>query len=493
MIGEMKMKLCQMLEGVSYSQIIGNKDIDIEMICYNSREAKNNGLFVAIDGFKVDGHAYVSNAIQGGCLAVLVEKDIEFFEGITVIQVEDSRKALAIITKNFYGKISDKINIFGITGTKGKTTTAHFIKSIFNTSNNSAEYIGTTTDFTKYGVSKNTPTTPESLEINKILSQIYNKKNNLIMEVTSHSLELNRVYGIPFKMSVFTNLTEDHLDFHKNMGNYFAAKAKLFLQTTECAIVNYDDEYGKKLIDICNKKGLRVISFGFEKEADYYADDIEIKKEYTKFKLIGDKLECEIKLPLMGKFNILNALAAAAIGINNGISIEDVKYGLENIEQINGRVEKFKCSKGFDVIIDFAHTPDSLKKITEAAINANYKRVVLVFGLGGERYKAKRPKMGEIAGKLATKSILTEDNSRSESTLSILKDIAVGIEKVNGKYEIIEDRDKAIKKAIFEAKDGDVILLLGKGHEKYQLKNGKKTFFDEHLLVKKYIEMVEEK
>lgn len=482
------MELNYLIEKLDKVNVIGEVNKDISMICYNSREAKQGGLFVAIDGFKVDGHAYISNAVENGCHAVVVEKDIEVMDGVTIIQVPSSRKALAILTGEFYENLSKQFSICGITGTKGKTSTAHLIKAILEADRRQTTYLGTTTDFSQYGVSKNTPTTPEIVEIHKIMKQIYPDTKELVMEVTSHALALNRVYGLDFDVSVFTNLAPDHLDFHETIENYFEEKKKLFLQTKGLAVINKDNLYGKHLIEFCKERGLRVSSYGISEKADFCAKEIKSDKEGSSFIMETPKGSIDIQLSLLGQFNISNALAAAAVGLEKGISLELVKKGLESVHTINGRVERFRDSRGFDVFIDFAHTPDSLEKIILASKEAGYQRTTVVFGLGGERYRAKRSVMGKIAGELADYTILTEDNSRSESASSIISDIEEGIQSVDGKYIIIEDREKAIQWAITNGISGEAILILGKGHEDYQLKNGKKIPFNEHEIIRKYIQ-----
>lgn len=482
------MKLEKLLENVAVEQIVGEKDLDLTMVCYHSREAKPGGLFVAIDGFKVDGHAYISHAIEQGCACVVVEKPTEFFENVTIVRVADSRKALALITANFYQHLDRQMHLYGVTGTKGKTSTAHFIQSILDKSGQKAAYIGTTTDFSQYQMPKNTPTTPEILEIFKILSQIAPLQNHLVMEVTSHALSLDRVYGLSFDCSVFTNLAEDHLDFHQDMEDYFLAKRMLFEQTQGPLIINADDAYGRRMIDYFEKQENRLIyTYGMEEKSDFMAENIVLGTDSSRFALKTPKAKVEVALPLMGRFNIANALAAAACAYACHIDLESIKKGLEAVGRINGRVEKFRDKRGFDVVIDFAHTPDSLEKIILAAKESGYQKVTTIFGLGGERYRAKRKVMGEISGRLSDFTILTEDNSRGEDVKDILKDIQEGMDTTQGAFLVIPDREEAIQYGIDHAKAGEVVLILGKGHEDYQIKNNQKIHFDEHEIIAKYM------
>jgi UDP-N-acetylmuramoyl-L-alanyl-D-glutamate--2,6-diaminopimelate ligase len=477
------MKLRDIMENINFDIIQGSIDLDIRTIQYDSRKVNQGDVFFCVEGYNVDGHKYVQDAIKNGAIAVICQKDIDNNLNCTVIKTNDSRKALAISAANYYKNPSRDMKIIGITGTNGKTTSAFMIKGILEQTGYKVGLIGTIANYIGEKKIHTERTTPESLELQELFSEMVEAKvDYCVMEVSSHSLSLDRVYGVEFCESIFTNLTQDHLDFHKTFENYFSAKLKLF-ENSKNAIINTDDTYGERAYNsIASSK----LSYGLGKNTDIRASDIKMHSRGSKFTLEykDDSFEMELSIP--GNYNIYNALGAIGVCLSEGIELEVIKIALLKV-QVPGRCELVSNTHdlGFEIILDYAHTPDGLENILKTAREFTKGKLICVFGCGGDRDKAKRPIMGRIGSELCDVSVITSDNPRNEDPLEIISEIAAGI--VNNNFEIIENRKVAIKRAMEIACPGDVIVIAGKGHEDYQILKGKTIHFDEREVVAEII------
>lgn len=477
------MLISQLINGMKDAYIEG-EDININGLAYNTKEIKKGDLFFCIQGFKTDGHLFAEKAVELGAAALVVSKDVEVNKNITKVFVKDTREAMAVMASNFYGNPSDKINTIGITGTSGKTTSSFMINSILKEANKKTALLGTIYNIFDQDIEEAKRTTPESLDLQGMFKKMTDQSiNSCVMEISSHSLELKRVYGVKFKVGVFTNLTQDHLDFHKTMENYFHAKMKLF-DNAEYAVINADDEYGQRAVKTLGNK---IITYGINNKADFEAKNIRIDERGSYFDLLYKDKVVPIEINLIGKFNIYNALCSIAACSAFGIPMDDIVNGLKKLKNVIGRSEKIISSSGFTILIDFAHTPNEIKNILKTAREYTKNKLVIVFGCGGDRDKAKRPIMGKIAGELSDFCVVTSDNPRSEQPEAIIDDILVGVKQTNAPYVVIPDRKSAIKYAIDNAKSGDVIVLAGKGHEKYQILNDKTIPFDEREIVEEIL------
>lgn len=478
------MKLIELLKGLQYTASTGSTDLDINKVQYDSREIKPGDVFVCIEGFSVDGHKYAQAAVQKGAVAVVCQKKIDGLENCTVIDVEDSRKALALISANYYGNPADKLKLIGITGTNGKTTSTYMMKSILEEAGYKVGIIGTIANYIGDRKIPAHRTTPESLELHELFKEMVEEGvQYCVMEVSSHSLSLSRVYGLQFAEGIFSNLTRDHLDFHKTFENYYEAKLLLF-KSSDTSIINIDDEYGRRIIE--DAKG-RKITYTIESAGDVFASDVSMHSRGIDFNInySGSSIPVNLKIP--GRYNVYNVLCSAAACLNEGIGLDAVKRGLEQV-QVPGRCEIVTKSYnlGFEVIVDYAHTPDGLENILNTAREFTRGRLISVFGCGGDRDRTKRPIMGKIGSELSDLVVITSDNPRTEEPMSIIDEIKNGIEKDN--YILIENRREAIKKAIQIAEKGDVIVIAGKGHEDYQILKDKVIHFDEREIIKEIIE-----
>jgi UDP-N-acetylmuramoyl-L-alanyl-D-glutamate--2,6-diaminopimelate ligase len=486
------MELTDLINALKVIQVAGDvQRKEISRIVYDSRAVSSNSIFVAIKGYKFDGHNYIIDAINKGAAAIILDNDsvvpeeIFIHSNVTKILVKDSRVALAELSKSFFKDPSSKINLIGVTGTNGKTTTTWLIKNIFDNAGVKTGLIGTIANCIGDTKIESKLTTPESSDLNYLLHQMIIENCNVVaMEVSSHSLFLNRTYGLNFKYAVFTNITPDHLDFHQTFENYINAKKILFDRLSEksLAVVNVDDENFNKIIKDCKGKILR---YGKSNSADYRISDITIDLTGTRFNLIYQNDVYQVELPLIGEFNAYNATAAFAICHNEGIDTDTIIQGLKNSKQVPGRFEIVSSPKK-KVIVDYSHTPDSLEKAIQSLRKIVGKnKIITVFGCGGDRDKTKRPIMGKIATELSDEVIITSDNPRTENPKSIIDDILKGIDKSN--YKVIENREEAIKTAIQDADENTSILIAGKGHENYQEINGVRYHFSDTEIARKYL------
>jgi UDP-N-acetylmuramoyl-L-alanyl-D-glutamate--2,6-diaminopimelate ligase len=487
------MELTELINKISISQIIGEvQRQDVTGIFYDSRKVKSGSVFVAIKGFKSDGHKFILDAINNGAIAVILEDNNSVPDEIFIhnrkakILVRDTRIALAQASNYFFKEPSDKLKLIGITGTNGKTTTTYFLKSIIEQAGYKAGLLGTISNYIGNKEIKASLTTPESNDLNELLYEMINQGcSYTIMEVSSHSLVLKRVYGLNFGSAIFTNITSDHLDFHVTLEEYFKAKKILFDSLSENSIIVYnaDDENGSKIIKDSKAKSY---SFGTKPGSDFLIKDISYNLSGTTFIIQHASIDYSISTSLIGGFNAYNATAAFATAILNGLDPNTVITGIKNTVQVPGRFEV--VGNGLKkVIVDYSHTPDSLEKALSVLNNMvkDKNPVYTVFGCGGNRDKTKRPVMGKIASDMSKKIFITSDNPRDEDPNEIIKEIKSGIIKSN--YEVIENREEAIKQAITTSENNAVILIAGKGHESYQEIKGVRNHFSDKEIAEKYL------
>ncbi|TCK93175.1 UDP-N-acetylmuramoylalanyl-D-glutamate--2,6-diaminopimelate ligase [Natranaerovirga hydrolytica] len=491
------MVLKQLLNGIDYTILKGNKETVINKIEFNSNSIEDNDVFVAIQGFKVDGHNWIENAILNGASTIIVEKQIEIKEDVTVIKVNHTRMTLAQLASNYYDNPTHKIHLVGLTGTNGKTSTTYFLKAIYDYINKPIGVIGTIGNIVGEESRESKNTTPESLQVNGVIQEMINQHiNHCVMEVSSHALALHRVEGCDFNIGLFTNLSEDHLELHKNMEEYFNAKAKLFEMTTDYNIINCDDVYGQKLIKKIKNSSAKLITYGLEKDADIKATNIICGEGYTHYTVMTPKGKTNITIQLPGIINVYNSLAAIACAYCSGISLQYIKAGIQSLEKIKGRFEVIHKEDDYKVIIDFAHTEDGLKKALETIRPFVKGRLILVFGVyapEGEEGNQKRRLMSKVAAENADIAIATSDNPKELDPMFIINQMAHYLQEFGAQYKSILDRKEAIEYAINMCTKEDVVLLTGKGHESYQIIGNKEIPFDEKEIVKEIIDKIKNK
>jgi len=507
------MELRKLLEGVEIRKVTGETLKEIEGVAYHSNQVKRGFLFVAIRGMEVDGHQFIAEAIQRGAEAVLLEEEREI-SNRTMVVVPNSRQALARISSNFYGNPSSQVVLIGITGTNGKTTTTYVLESILKKAGYAVGVIGTINYRFDQKTSPASNTTPESLDLQRILWEMVKKgASHVIMEVSSHGLDLDRVFGCQFDGVVFTNLTVEHLDYHKTLNHYFESKKKLFSEslmkshkTRRFAVTNQDDPRGGEIVEGIN---LSVIRYGLGPSCDISADQVTSTFEGLSCQIKTPRGEFSIHSQLIGEFNVYNILAAVATAIAMDIPLETVKNGVESLEGVSGRFEKIGNRRGIHVIVDYAHTHDALERVLLGLKNVlrssprGNGKVITVFGCGGDRDRTKRPLMGKVAGSYSDLSILTSDNPRTEDPLAIMNEVEMGLKSVpleewrpneigswrsKKGYLKVPDRREAIRMAIRLAQPPDTVLIAGKGHEDYQIIGKQKFPFDDHIEAKKALE-----
>ncbi len=481
------MTFLELLYGAEVLSQTGNPGIG--GLEYDSRRIKPGDAFVAMRGEASDGNKFIEQAIAAGAVAIITDSATERPRpDVAWAQVPHGRRALARLSANFYKKPAERLAITGITGTNGKSTTAFLLESILTAAGRKSALVGTI-EYHVAGKTLPAPhTTPEALELNRILNQALGQgATETVMEVSSHALEQQRVYGIPFDVAVFTNLTRDHLDYHRTMEEYFLSKQVLFegcgTEAPRAAVLNGDDEYGQKLVQISRKRSSEVLTYGLSK-GDFHAERVEITPRGTRFDLVGAKETIPLFSPLIGKVNVYNVLAAAGAAYLRNCKPDEIAQGVAALTRVPGRFERVDCQQPFTVVVDYAHTDDALRNLTalarEFVQQAGQKgKVITVFGCGGDRDRAKRPLMGEAAGRGSDFVILTSDNPRSEDPLAIINDAMVGLQRSGTKYKTEPDRTAAIALAVREAHAGDIVLIAGKGHEKVQLTRTGAVPFDD--------------
>ncbi len=482
------MKIKDLFKDVPLLSFQGDDKTDIQGITYFSKDTRPGYLFAALKGEKSDGHRFLKEALGGGAIAVLSNRSKPPKLETNWIQVFDSREALALCSANFYDHPSEKMKLVGITGTKGKTTITYILESILRKAGIAPGVIGTISyrgpDF-EFEAQR---TTPEAPDLQKMLKDMFDRGvTHCLVEVSSHALDLKRVWGISFDVAVFTNLSGEHLDYHETMEDYFAAKKMLFFINSKkrTAVVNEDDAWGKKLIV---ELPMSTITFGLEPQALVRGE---------KYRLNGQGIEALVKFPggqttvsssLSGKHNLYNILAAFAVALALNIPPQTIKDGIAGLGNVPGRFEKVENSLGLNIYIDYAHTDAALKSLLESARELKPNRILLVFGAGGDRDRSKRARMGEVAGLYADWTYVTSDNPRSEDPLAIIHEIEQGLLKAGTKkYSIVPDRREAIEKALLFAKKGDTILVAGKGHENYQIIKDKSFPFHDGTVIREIL------
>ena len=489
------MTIAEILRGLNVKRITGPLEKEIEGIAYDSRVVKKGFLFVAIKGLSVDGHAFIKDVISKGAVGVVTEKAVDVQNEITVIEVDDSRDALALMSAAFYRDPSKKLSLIGITGTNGKTTTSYITKNILEVWGKKVGLLGTVQYIVANKILPASHTTPESLDLQGYLREMVD--NNIeygVIEVSSHALALKRVKGCSFRVAVFTNFSQDHLDFHGTMEDYFAAKTMLFdyLGKDDYAVLNWDDPMVRSLGE---KLNCHCITCGIERGAMLRAKNITDNRQQTADNRLQWGLSFDIQMPddrftlksaLIGRNNIYNILMSAGVAYALGVSREAIIEGIRTVKPVEGRLEKIDAGQNFLCIVDYAHTEDALKKLIEEARLITGGKIITVFGCGGDRDRTKRPKMGAVASDLSDFVVITSDNPRIEEPSEIIKDIIKGIKKDN--YMIEPDRAKAIEKAVSIAKTGDILLIAGKGHENYQEIKGIRYPFSDKEVFKKTIQ-----
>lgn len=485
------MKLKELIESLEVLDIQGDPEMEIRGVTYDSRKALPGYLFVCIDGFTTDGHRYAQQAVDNGACALVVEKNVNIIgDDVAIVRVKDTRKALAQISACWFGHPSRSMTLVGVTGTKGKTTTTYMIRSILEKAGRTVGLIGTVANCIGREKIPARRTTPESYDLQEMFEKMKEKgADTVVLEVSSQGLKLHRVTGCDFDYGVFTNFSKDHIGGfeHPDMEDYFRSKLLLFKMCKK-GIVNVDAAYAERVID---EAACEITTFGIEKAAGVRAENITTHSDSVEFDAVTPWFRERIKVSVPGFFSVYNALGAITVCGLMGVPLEAIREGLLKV-QVPGRAEVVPTpGKDFTVMIDYAHTPDSLENILSTVKEFARGRVISVFGCGGDRDRTKRPLMGEVSGRIADFTIITSDNPRTEEPARILKDIEEGIRKTNGEYVVIEDRTEAIRYAMKNARSGDIIVLAGKGHETYQIFKDKTIHYDEREIVENILKELE--
>jgi UDP-N-acetylmuramoyl-L-alanyl-D-glutamate--2,6-diaminopimelate ligase len=492
-------KIGELASCLPKAELRGDPHVEIKGIAYDSRQVRPGDLFVCIKGFRFDGHDFIDDAMARGAAGLIVDKrslqrdhdgiiqgSIPGIGSIPIIYTEDSRQALALVGAHFYDYPSQKLRLIGITDTNGKTTTTYLIKSILETAGWKVGLIGTIQNMIGDTVLPAEHTTPESVDLQYLLSRMVASGCDFaVMEVSSHALKLQRTAGSEFDIGVFTNLSQDHLDFHASFQDYldtktgfFADLGQMVTKEAKMAVLNFDDDYVNY---ISKRVNVPIMTYGTKEGATYRARDIVIEPSGLTYRLEHAGGEAQISLPITGYFNVYNSLAALSACLAAGVSLPVTIKGLREARPVPGRLEPVDQGQDFTVLVDYAHTPDGLENVLETVNGLTQGRNIVVFGCGGDRDRTKRPLMGEIAGKMADIVIVTSDNPRSEVPASICEEVSIGVKKTIGDkpWEVIIDRRQAIFRAIDMARPGDVVLIAGKGHETYQILKDHTIHFDD--------------
>jgi UDP-N-acetylmuramoyl-L-alanyl-D-glutamate--2,6-diaminopimelate ligase len=478
------MTMAQVLAGVPLKSEIPAKIAQTEVagLDYDSRRVETGFLFFAFPGAKADGRAFAQSALEKGAVAIVSELPAPAGFSGTWIQVEHGRRALALAARNYYHQ---NVELTGITGTNGKTTTGFLIDSVLRASGRTTALIGTIEYHLGNQVLPAVNTTPESVDLYRLFDRLHRMGGtHATMEVSSHALALGRVHGLNFHTAVFTNLTRDHLDFHHTMEEYFAAKRILFDSAPKFAVINQDDPYGQQ---ISTPAGTEVVTYGFEKEATVRANKVSSTFDGLRFEVQFGKIRFAIESPLIGRINVYNILAACCAGFSYGIPVDTIVQGIAGCHGVPGRFERIDEGQPFAVVVDYSHTDDALRNAILVARGLNPKRVITLFGCGGDRDRTKRPIMGQVAGELSDRVILTSDNPRSEDPLQIMNDVLVGLRRFDKPIVVEPDRAAAIQRALNDAQAGDIVILAGKGHETYQVLKDRTIPFDDRAVAREVL------
>ena len=478
------MKLKELLAGLEILSSNVNLETEAAQVCYDSRQVKSGDLFVALSGYAVDGHRFIPQAMASGAAAVLCQVPPENGE-TPYVQVADSRRALAVAGANFFGHPAKDMTMVGVTGTNGKTTSTYLLKAVLEAQGKKVGLIGTNQHMIGEKALPTERTTPESFELQKLFAAMRDAGcTHVVMEVSSHALYLDRVYGVPYAVGVFTNLTQDHLDFHKTMEEYCDAKSILF-RNCGTGVVNAGDPWTPRLL---KGAACKVVTFSSGGGADLWPEDVLLAEDHVAFTAVhgGDRVPVRVNIP--GRFMVDNALGVLGAALALGIPLEESAAVLARVPHVKGRVEVAPTpGKDYTVLIDYAHSPDSLVNVLATVKGFAKGRTIALFGCGGDRDKAKRPKMGRAAAETADLVVVTTDNPRTERPADIIADILPGLQGTGTPYEVIEDRVEAIHWAMDHAQAGDVIVLCGKGHETYQEVGHEKRHMDEREIVADYL------
>src|SRR5438874_444114 len=482
-------KLSEVLQGVKIVLPANTSKLSIQKVACDWRKVEPGSLFFALHGAKADGNTFIQDAIKRGAVAVASEEKAPSKIPTTVawIRVKETRKALAITAANFLGHPANALQLVAVTGTNGKTTTTSVVDAIMKASGAKTGLFGTIAYHTPLGDYPAPNTTPESVDLQRFFAEIRGGGGKFaVLEASSHALWLDRLWGCHFQVAVFTNLTREHMDYHKTFEGYFAAKRRLFEGTgagaPEVAVLNTDDSYGKQLGGLAKN----TVTYGLESDADITAKKFHLSFEGLHFTAQTPSGKLEVTSRLVGRINVYNLLAAIGAGQAPGLSNEIIEKGIHNEDSVSGRFQRVDQGQPFLVIVDYAHTDDALDNLIRTARELNPKgRIITLFGCGGLKDRTKRPVMGEVAGRLSDLTILSSDNPRTEDPLKIISDIVVGLQKTNGKYLIEPDREKAIGMAMDEARAGDIVLLAGKGHENYQILADRTLEFDDREIARR--------
>ncbi len=482
-------KLSEVLQGVETALPAGASSLQIRQVACDSRKTRPGALFFALHGAKADGNAFIQDALKRGAVAVASEESAPATNpaGVAWIQVREARKSLAITAANFLGHPANALQLVAVTGTNGKTTTTSVVDAILKTSGAKTGLFGTIAYHTPLGDYPAPNTTPESVDLQGFFAEIRDAGGKYaVLEASSHSLAMDRLWGCHFQAAVFTNLTREHMDFHKTFEDYFAAKKRLFEGTgagaPEVAVLNADDEFGKQLAGLAKK----TVTYGLESDADITTKKFQLTFDGLTFTAHTPNGKVHVVSRLVGRINVYNLLAAIGAAQALGLSNDVIENGIRDLESVSGRFQRIDLGQPFLVIVDYAHTDDALENLIRTARELNPKgRIITLFGCGGEKDRTKRPVMGEVTGRLSDLTILSSDNPRSEDPLKIISDIIVGLQKTAGKYLIEPDREKAIGMAMEEARSGDIVLLAGKGHENYQILADRTFEFDDREMARR--------
>jgi UDP-N-acetylmuramoyl-L-alanyl-D-glutamate--2,6-diaminopimelate ligase len=481
------MQLADLISVLPQVNIQGGLAKEVSGVYYDSRQVQKNGIFVCITGFKTDGHKFVEHSLKNGAIVIVAEKEVKVPKDVTLLVVPNTRLALGLLANAYYDYPSRNLRLIGVTGTNGKTSVTYLIRSILKHSGQKVGLLGTITNLINDTSLPSEHTTPESSDLQQLLKKMVEQKvNTAIMEVSSHALDLDRVAGCEYDVAVFTNLSQDHLDFHLDLETYLQAKTKLFKnlkpgwkKAPKYVVLNWDDPSSRV---IASQTSVPIISYGVKAEATYQAKDIQLDLTSTSFVIECPSGTFPITLKITGEFNVYNALAAFAVGKEEGIESQAILKALAEMTGVPGRFEQICEGQDFAVVVDYAHTPDGLESVLKTARAVSKGKVITVFGCGGDRDKTKRPLMGQAASTWSDFCLVTSDNPRTEDPREIIKDIEPGL--TNNSYEIIVDRKEAIAKAIHLAKTGDIVVIAGKGHEDYQIVGDKILEFDDRKVAR---------
>ena len=481
----------------------GDLGVEVAQLTDDSRLVGPGSLFVAVKGGQVVGHYFIDKAVGAGASGLVVERDCSTVPARPIVQVKDSRRALGLLASRFHGNPSSRLEMIGVTGTNGKTTVSYLCKAVLEAAGRSVGLIGTVAYHLGSEQLKASHTTPQAVEFQSLLARMVDAGLDcVVMEVSSHALALDRTVGCEFDVAVYTNLTQDHLDFHADLEDYFQAKLKLFAELSsegtksrpKRALINLDDP---RAAHVREASRVPVWTYSIRSPSDIRAEQVRLSLEGTRFLAVTPTGRSEITSRLVGEHNVYNLLAAIGVGLNEGLSLETIRDGLQGVANIPGRFERVEAGQEFTVVVDYAHTEDALLRLLAAAHRLRTGRIITVFGCGGDRDRGKRPKMGRVAAQHSDVVYLTSDNPRTEDPLAILAEVEGGVREVlegfrapGFRYEVIRDRRLAIEAAVGEAKSGDMVLIAGKGHEDYQIIGTARHHFDDREVARTAIEAI---